>query len=181
MGHSFGGYSAFALAGATFDVDGITPACLDGSDTSEFCTGMGVDDVDRLRTGFADDRVDAVMAMAPGDWRLFNEGLTDIDIPTLHMTGDIDPNGGDNESIWASLDGPDATRVDITNGGHMTFTDLSGSSLDPSTVLQPEQADPIVFAYTLAFARRWTGEDALEPVLAGDVLNLDSMTLSHKP
>ncbi len=181
MGHSFGGYSAFALAGATYDVDGTTPACLDGRDTSEFCTGMVDADVDRLREGFTDDRIDAVMAMAPGDWRLFKDGLADINVPTLHMTGDIDPSGSGNEPIWDSLDGPDATRVDIINGGHLTFTDLSGSSIDPNAVVPQEQGDPIVFAYTLAFARRWTGEQALGPVLAGEVLNMDGITLSSKP
>lgn len=181
MGHSFGGYSVLALAGASFDVDGTTPGCLDGSDTSEFCTDMTTEDVQLLRDGLKDDRVDGVMAMAPGDWRLFKDGLEDVDVPTLHMTGDIDPNGGDNEPIWTSLDGPDATRVDIANGGHLTFTDLSGSSLDPPDVIAPEQGDAIVMAYTLAFARLYSGDASLAPVLSGEVLSFDAVTVLNKP
>ena len=49
-GHSFGGYTLHNLAGATFDA-AVIDDCLDGSDTSSFCSTMDDAKAATLRPG----------------------------------------------------------------------------------------------------------------------------------
>lgn len=168
IGHSFGGYTAHALAGAVFAIDTIAPACADGTDDSPFCSTMTDAQADRFRTGFADDRFAAVIAMAPGDWRLFGDGLGAIDVPELLMTGGLDP-GADGDAIWADLDGAHDVRVDIPTAGHNGFTDFSGA-LDPPGSIDPEEGFRIVRTHALAFARmHGLGDEVGAPLLDGSI------------
>lgn len=166
IGHSFGGYTVHALGGATYAIDAIAPACADGTDTSEFCSTMTDAQADRFREGFLDPRIDAVIAMAPGDWRLYGDGLAAIDRPELLMTGGLDPNP-DSPLFWAGLDGADDRWVQIPTAGHNAFTDLSGA-LDPAGAIDPEEGFRIVRTYALAFARsRAEGDPVGEGLLDG--------------
>ncbi|MEQ1504643.1 MAG: hypothetical protein ABMB14_20555 [Myxococcota bacterium] len=150
IGHSFGGYTVHGLGGAASAIDALAPGCADGSDGSEFCSTMTDALADRFRAGFGDPRVAAVIAMAPGDYRLYGEGLAAIDVPELLMTGGLDP-GTDGDPIWAALDDPDDRRVTLPTAAHNTFTDFA-AALDPDGAIDPDEGHRIIGAYALAFA-----------------------------
>lgn len=166
VGHSFGGYTVHGSAGAEYAIDTLAPACADGTDTSEFCSTMTDAQADRFRAGLGDDRIAATVAMAPGDWRLFGDGLAAIDVPELLMTGGLDP-GRDGDPIWDDLDGDQDLRIDIPTAGHNGFTDFSGA-LDPVGAIDPEEGFRIVRTYVLAFVRRHgLGDEVGAPLLDG--------------
>ena len=168
IGHSFGGYTAHAVGGAAYAIDALEPACADGTDTSEFCSTMTAGQADRFREGFGDPRVAAIVAMAPGDWRLFGDGLAGVAPPELLMTGGLDP-GTDGDPIWEDLAGEGDLRLDVPTAGHNAFTDFSGALDGPGTI-DPEEGFRIVRTYALAFATlHGLGDPFGEPLLDGSV------------
>lgn len=169
LGHSFGGYTLHALGGAAYD-EALIAACLDGSDTSAYCSTMSEEDAARFRAGFADPRIAAFISMAPGDYRLFGEGLGQIAAPVLHMTGELDPaTGGDADDIWAALAGGQNLRVELLGGGHQSFTDYSGVLESFDGLIDPEEGWRITDAYALAFASYHLGDASAAPVLDGEI------------
>ena len=179
MGHSFGGYTLFAAAGARYD-EAVISACLDGTDTTEFCSTMSASEAERLRSGFSEPRVDAWMALAPGDQRLFGDsGLSGLSAPVLLMTGSVDPRtGADAAPYWAALDRGENRHVSIIGGGHQTFTDFSGTLENPEGLIPAEDGFPIVEGHVLAFARRHgLGDTRMQPALDGDVTWSDAAVL----
>ena len=155
MGHSFGGYTMHALGGATYS-NTVLEACLDGSDTSNFCTGMTEDWATLFRAGFRDDRIRGIVNMAPGDRRLFDEGLADVEVPVLHLTGELDANvGPDNDPIWSFLDHPDDLRVHLPHGGHSTFTDFAGTVNTADTEIDAATGWDITITSSLVWSA-WT-------------------------
>lgn len=104
-GHSYGGFTALASAGARFDLDRLEARCAEAEDPfvlGYFCAPflegrdalaaeMGLDAApDGLWPALADDRVDAVVAIA-GDAHLFGEGgLARVEVPALLMGGTAD-------------------------------------------------------------------------------------------
>jgi len=158
-GHSFGGYTLHGLAGATHD-PALIAQCLDGSDTTDYCSTMDEQRADRLQAGLSDDRIEAFVSMAPGDFRLFGtEGLQTIDRPVLHMTGDLDPQTGDGAGdIWGALSGSIHRRVDIAGGGHQTFTDFSGVLETFDGLIDPGAGFRIVRVYGLGWIHHQRGQ-----------------------
>ncbi len=165
-GHSFGGYTVHALAGAAFDVDG---ACAEDP-RSAFCDEMTPDIEALLNAGLADPRVDAIMTLASGDLDKYGEaGIAQIDRPLLHMTASLDDPAG-NDELWAALrQTPAPLRVDIAGGGHNMFTDFSGTIDSDGELIDPEVGWRIVRAYTLAFGELQRGDASVAPVLDGSL------------
>lgn len=172
LGHSFGGYTVHAVGGATYD-PAVLAACADGSDTSEFCSTMTPSQQVLFVDGFADARVQAIVAMAAGDYRLFGAaGVRAIGLPDLVMEGGLDP--GDADEYVAALDGADDRHLFVTDAGHQAFTDYSGLLGDPEGAIDPEEGWRIVRTYALAFLRvhvlgerEWQGIlDGSDPVSA---------------
>ena len=101
-GHSFGGYTAIAIT------TGVT------TDSGEFV---------------ADDRVDAIVPLAPatGGTLLADERLAAIDVPMMVVVGTddtttpVDPNV---TRLWELSTNSPAYRVELVAGEHQTFTDL---------------------------------------------------------
>lgn len=99
-GHSFGGFTSLAAAGGFSNDAGTTPA---------------------------DDRIGAVVLMAAWTELLSDEQLENVDVPVLMIssTGDvrtpIDPNTTRPDEL---VPGRPLLRVDITGGGHNSFTDV---------------------------------------------------------
>lgn len=166
-GHSFGGYTIHGVAGARYDMESLLPGCYDGSDTSEFCSTM----TPALADLFYDidhPKIEAVISMAPGDWRLFGDGLAEVAAPVMLMTGGLDP-GTDGDPIWSDLDGADDIRVHLPEAGHNTFTDFSGI-LDGPGVIDPEEGFTIIRRCALAFAEAHLGDTtAYKDLYAGDI------------
>lgn len=99
-GHSFGGFTAFASVAGHTNPAGTAPG---------------------------DDRVDALVAMAPASGLNSTEELGAVDVPTLLVSGTKDvttPIDPDTETAWDNITGRPLWRVDITDGGHQSFTDV---------------------------------------------------------
>ncbi|MBZ0301696.1 MAG: alpha/beta fold hydrolase [Anaerolineae bacterium] len=106
-GHSYGGYTALAAAGARYDLEAYNTYCADVSDdpaVSEvlFCPQIVPNEVELARLAgldpmpeglwpsMGDPRIKAVLPLA-GDAYLFgNDGLAEVTIPMLAMGGTLD-------------------------------------------------------------------------------------------
>jgi predicted dienelactone hydrolase len=177
VGHSFGGYTLLSLAGATYDMDTLEPACAAGTGPDSFCSTLDDAKVAILRGGLADDRIDAFLPMAAGDFELFGtEGLGTARGPQLVLTGELDPRA-DNEEIWGGLDRAGNRRGHIVNGGHQTFTDYSGILEDFEGLISAEDGFRIVNALVTAFARQTQGDDSGAGILEGQTPVSDDLVI----
>ena len=98
IGHSFGGYTALALAGAEFDLEQLQTACAfdtNGPDLVNFslllqCTALRLED--SAFRSLRDERIKAVFTMnAIGSGLFGPEGLRQMKVPTLLVAGSDDP------------------------------------------------------------------------------------------
>jgi predicted dienelactone hydrolase len=165
IGHSFGGYTAFAVGGASYAVDALAAECGAGTGPSEFCSTFSADDADRLRLGFEDDRFDAIISMAPGDYTLFRDGLATVDVPVLYMNGSLDPAVNAEADFRAGLVGERYVRIE--GADHQSFTDFAGQLDHPDGLIPPSDGWAIVSTYTLLFARAVRGDEASNDALRG--------------
>lgn len=165
LGHSFGGYTLHALLGATYS-EATIAGCDDGS---PFCSTMTPELADRLRQGFRDPRLQAAVSMAPGDRRLFDDGLGDVGVPLFLMAGGLDDQTGEETDLtWSQLDDPGDHLAWFPAFGHNGFTDFAGV-LDPAGVEDPATGWGTVQGLVLAWAGlRLEGLPA-EPLLDGSV------------
>lgn len=98
IGHSFGGYTALAVAGAQLDYDNLQANC----DSSAFvyseantsmllqCTALNAPE--QFAIPVEDDRIKAVIAMNPVTSSIFGPaGFAQLDIPSLLIAGSNDP------------------------------------------------------------------------------------------
>ncbi len=102
-GHSFGGFTAYAAAGGL-------PA------TSDDVTAVPVD-----------DRIDAIVAMAPVTSFLPENVLASITIPTMVITGTDDqttPIDPESTQAFEQVSSGYAYRVDLDGAAHQSFTDV---------------------------------------------------------
>jgi predicted dienelactone hydrolase len=165
-GHSFGGFATLAsVSGFTSDLGAVA----------------------------ADERVRAVVAMAPFTVLLSDDDLVGVDVPTLLLsaTGDTTtPIGTNTVRPWNLISGRPLLRVDVVDAVHNSFTDLcqlqvavaqipdvpevivselerrSGEACS-DTVLDHRQVQRITAAYATAFlATELTGAGAYANVLA---------------
>ncbi|WP_267384186.1 alpha/beta hydrolase [Cyanobacterium sp. uoEpiScrs1] len=94
FGHSFGGYTVLALAGATLDFKGLEKDCnieLGKLNTALLlqCRALKLK---RKNYNFRDERIQAVYAINPVNASIFGEqGLSKIIIPTFIGAGNYDP------------------------------------------------------------------------------------------
>jgi predicted dienelactone hydrolase len=94
MGHSFGGYTVLALAGATIDFDYLKSSC--SNDNQYFNISLFLQcralELPRQDYNFRDPRVKAVLAANPVNSSIFGpEGLGKIEIPVWIGAGSYDP------------------------------------------------------------------------------------------
>jgi predicted dienelactone hydrolase len=167
-GHSYGAYTSLGLSGASFNMEHIPNVCAE--DESGECSDsvMGF-----FEAGVRDERVVASIPMAPGSYDMYGEGIEEIAIPTMHMTGS-DDRPQSNADVWAALPAP-AYRVHVEGGCHQLFA-LGGCELiedDPGLI--------IVNAYALAFGRHYLLDDqGVLQLLDGTELLDAAVTLSVK-
>ncbi len=165
LGHSFGGYTVFALGGAPY-----TPAALDSclaGGGGDICSTYDAEDDVIFRSGLGDGRVPAVLAMAPGDYPLVGAGVSEIGGPVVLMTGGYDV-GVVGADWWTGLARTDNRWVDIVRGGHHVFDDFS-VVLDPAEPAPIPAADGfgIVNAYVLSWLKALLGDDSVSGVVDG--------------
>ncbi len=188
-GHSFGGYTTLALAGGKFDVDSLVSECeIDPMGLA--CESLTPERIDQLDAGFADPRVDVAIPLTPGAVFLFgDDGLSEVDVPTMLMTSVLDettPDAEDGDPAWSSLDGPEDLRIEFLTGGHYTFSVACELGLVEGDgcgddFIDPLEAYDVINHYALAFARdKLWGDASVAGVLDGTESLSDVVTLSAK-
>jgi predicted dienelactone hydrolase len=140
VGHSVGGATALASAGARFDLDGVAARCEGvsaGEEGSFLCdaivprveeiaaaAGFAAPPVGTWR-GEADPRVDAVVSMA-GDAYLFGAGgLGHVGVPMLAIGGLADADSPFSWTSQLAFDEVGSARravLALDGAGHMVFT-----------------------------------------------------------
>lgn len=184
IGHSFGGYTALAIAGAAPDPDGALGCPSAGNTDCEYLAQPDV--AAAVAGGFRDPRVVAIVPQAPALVAISAEEVAGIDIPILLQSGRNDQTttaSTSAEPAWAARDGVDDLWIDVIAGGHYTFIsiceDLGEAVIReflPSALMDgcgadfivPSEAIPVLSAYALGFARLHSlGETQWSPVLRG--------------
>ena len=168
MGHSFGGYTALALAGATYDVNTLGPACTSSTGPGGYCSTLTSAKEALFRAGLRDPRFTGVFALDPGDFNLFGaSGVGAVQLPTLHMVAEKS-----DDPFWPAMRAPDRAHVILKGGDHNDFTDSCGAGVDlRCSTLEPARVRPIVNIYGLAFAQKVLLDDeSVAPILDGTLV-----------
>jgi len=174
VGHSYGGYTALAVAGARFDLAAFEERCaaLASDDPKTFLCApflgkaeemaalAGLADVPAgLWPSQGDPRVDAIVPMA-GDAYLFNDaGLESIDVPMMAIGGTMDfgtPWDWGAELSYDHVSSSEKSLVAFEGADHMIPADpcenMPFTSQFPELYQQLMCRDPV---WDKAVARRW--------------------------
>lgn len=147
-GHSFGTYTAWAVAGATFDPAAIQAKC-DAGDVAP----CSADEVAVFSTDLSEPRAKMAVPLAGGHNDFFSAGGEDTaKVPVMLMTGSLDQVGAD--ALFASVTGVDFTWVEVDGGCHQLFG-LGNSYLGDKACadLPDEEGFAIVNPWVVAYAR----------------------------
>ena len=173
MGHSFGGYTAFAAAGARYAVDELVAACRAGTGDSSFCKEFDADAEATFRAGLADARFRGVISIDPGNFDLFGAaGVAQVHVPTLMMVAELSGHPAARpaaDPYWSALTGTTDTRALLLGGDHNDFMDTCASGVEVRcSKLPPPQVWRPVRIYSLAFLRALLdGDQRVAPILSG--------------
>lgn len=188
FGHSFGGYTTFAVGGAGVGFDDFASSCE--GETSESCDVIADPNVEAAyRAGFLDERIVALAPQAPAVGFIAEDQFAELEVPTMLMSGLLDQTTTHEENAepaWMGLDHPEDIWVEMPKGAHFTFItichDLPQAALD---IFRPDagedgcgpefidtrEAIPVLSAYVLAFGRRHVlGQTEWDEVLTGPPL-----------
>ena len=165
-GHSFGGYTTLASSGASYAVDDLRSQCDSGTINEDYCKVFDKGMRPKMfKEGFYDDRIKVAIPQTPAGALIFQEGLADIQIPTMLMTGGQDqtlPNAEEGDPIWQMMKGSEHRRLNLPRGGHFTFSnmcDLFGTIEQVKNdgcgenFVETQKAYDIINTYSLAFVR----------------------------
>lgn len=163
MGHSFGGYTAMALAGAAIDFDNLQQACanhLEYLDLSLFLQCRALE-LPRQTYELRDPRVTAVFAINPVNNSIFGvRGLGEIQIPILLAAGTYDPATPavfEQVRSFTMLTAPEKYLAVLQGQAHVDFSNLDAgftqffTSLTSLTLPSPTLLDAYTDALTVAF------------------------------
>ncbi len=124
-GHSFGGWTALRIAGATLDADAMAKECA--TSDSLVCDGWAEDP---SPPSARDDRFVASLAQAPGGSDTMfagsRDGFEDVTVPTMIQAGTADQLTPFDEEARAPYEGlpPPAWLLAVEDAGHFTFSDV---------------------------------------------------------
>lgn len=193
VGHSFGGYTALALAGAEFDFEQLQTVCAfdtNGPDLVNFslllqCTALQLEET--ALQPLRDERIKAVFTMNAIGSRLFGpEGLRQMQVPTLLVAGSDDPLAPallEQIRPFAWLEGNDKYLMVIQGGTHI-YGALDPATYDTLTLPEGlEGPDPFLArqyfkASSLAFMQTYVAHhDEYRPYLSASYIQ----TISRPP
>jgi predicted dienelactone hydrolase len=131
-GHSFGGYTALAIAGATIDFDYLQKACerpYGGLNVAILLQCRALE-LPRENYQFRDPRVTAVFAANPVNRFIFGQtGISKIEIPVLLASGSDDPAAPpifEQGMPFVWLNNPDKYWMLLEGQAHVNFSKLDG-------------------------------------------------------
>ncbi|MEA5508539.1 alpha/beta hydrolase [Crocosphaera sp. UHCC 0190] len=131
-GHSFGGYTALAISGATIDFENLDKNCnrlYSGINISNLLECRALE-LPRQEYNFRDNRVKAVLAANPVNRSIFGQkGLSKIAIPIVLLSGSDDPATPpalNQASSFTWLTTPNKYWGLIEGQAHVNFTKLDG-------------------------------------------------------
>ncbi len=129
-GHSYGGYTALAIGGATIDFDYLEKRCnlpfgqVDISQLLE-CQALRLP---RTKHNFRDERIQAIYAYNPVNRDIFGpKGIGEIAIPTLLASGSYDfaaPPALEQTSSFTWLRAPDKYWMLLEGQAHVNFDEI---------------------------------------------------------
>jgi predicted dienelactone hydrolase len=129
-GHSFGGYTAIAIAGAQIDFENLEKDCnrpYFGINIAIILECRALE-LPRQVYNFRDERVTAVFAANPVNRSIFGEkGLSKISIPVLLGSGSYDPAANpifEQAIPFTWLKTPDKYLAMVEGQAHVNFTEL---------------------------------------------------------
>lgn len=160
-GHSFGTYTAWAVAGATFDPAAIQAKC-DAGDVGP----CSADEVAVFSTDLSEKRAKMAVPMAGGANDFFGEkGYDAAKVPVFLMSGSLDQVGANN--LYSSVTGVDLSWLEVDGGCHQLFG-LGNSYLGDAACeeLPDEEGFSIVNPWVLAYARYHVVADTTAEVVA---------------
>ena len=188
MGHSFGGYTGYAMAGAQYDVEGARALCEAGTGSSGYCSELTDDAEAIFSASRADPRIVTLVSMAAGDQPLFGAGVAEVEVPVFQMVAEDDghpANSASEDLYWTALDGADDLRMNWLGGAHNSFTDAClaglGGFIECSEVHDFAEEQRVIDTYVLAWILARLDEDAsVLPVLSGEVEVHPSVELTER-
>jgi predicted dienelactone hydrolase len=159
-GHSFGGYTTLAIAGATFDLDELQEACdrlYGGLDVSLLLECRALE-LPKQPYQLRDERVTVAFAGNPVNRYIFGEkGLGDLKIPVLLASGSDDPVAPpalEQVASFTWLNTPNKYWMLVEGQAHVNFTKLDGGikeALD-STVHLALPSQELISSYVNAIS-----------------------------
>lgn len=125
LGHSFGGYTTLAIAGAQLDLDHLDAGCGDGWLCGISAASEATNPGERL-VDLADPRVWAAVPMAHAGQEVFGSHAADIQVPLLVLGGSDDqltPWATQAELTWAELTATPRFLAQLDGATHYSFSD----------------------------------------------------------
>lgn len=206
IGHSLGGYTSLAIAGAQMNLDQMSPFCetvqTEGHPSAWLC-GMilpyatemaelaGLDSVpEGLWESWRDERVDVIIPMA-GDAYMFGEaGLANVSIPVMAIGGTADlgtPYDWGTQPTFDYASSEYKVRVGLENAEHMIFgstcdalpffTEIGFYEMCADPVWDMERAHDLVNHFATAFLLAELQQDSDARVaLAPDAITFIGVT-----
>lgn len=200
VGHSYGGYTALAMAGAQYDLDAFNARCaqLAPDDPDQFlCMPLVPKEADMaeragfdpmpegLWPSFGDPRVTAIVPIA-GDSYLFDQaGLSKITVPMMAIGGTADtgtPFDWGAQPAFENVSSPRKALVAMQGAEHTIASKCDGSAwigetpfyywicFDP--VWDKERGLDLIHHFSVAFLlAELKGDEAAAAALASDQVN----------
>ncbi|EAZ92334.1 alpha/beta hydrolase [Crocosphaera chwakensis] len=171
IGHSFGGYTALALGGASLDLKRLRRFCqknspLERSPADWLQCAAG--ELPYPQRTFKDNRIKQIIVFNPIIGELFGDNLSQIKVPTLMLSGSDDgitPTVAHQLKPFKQLSG-EKYMVMAMGGTHMSISDMNSmnSVMGQSTLVKEvmgidaEPVREVVRGVSLAFIQQLTPE-----------------------
>lgn len=180
-GHSYGGYTAVAVAGATLDIANMLEICGESEDlwceiVRDWSAANPGEDVADL----SDGRAWASVPMTPAGATLFGGGVASVDVPMLVLAGSLDdttPTETEARPIFEGLTVAPRGLAVLEGAGHLSFSDAC--SLSPTLAecgegyLPIEDAQRITLEVSVAFLDWIAGDERARDALPPQEQNLE--------